>query len=607
MTSTFSPYLELFKKALSEELRKVVEVAVDTGMVTSATSTTLTDTSKNWPTDQWKDYVVEITSGKGAGQIRKIVSNTSDTLTVDPPWTTIPDNTSRYAIRFVGVGAMSVSAWGGTALTGRDVTQDLQKLQNLDITLSAHKDAIVGTGTKTLSDLDSKLGSIDSKVATETTLQNIRDRLPESLTSSGNLKIAIQEDALGLLKDGGNINVANFPSDYPDSQTHSKLDTIHGDLYNATDAKNVYDHLKDIASKVATEATLAALKNALSSVGGDKLLTAPDNPSNLDIKLSTLDSDLKSDLPRMARLQIYDSGSSAWKNVTDQLPVELKIDSVGLAKETTLNKLINALASVDTDKLLTTPDNPPNLDAPLSDVKSLLDKLEDALSSVGADKIRIDDAGDSITVDGTVNVGNFPTDYPDSGTQSRLDDLKGALGSVGTDKFRVSVVDSLPESPFNITKVAGTALTGRDWSSDFAKLQNLDIKLSEHRDALKPSRSTPTQDLSSQSIAAGGVAEITKSSLDGWSAVVVTVKATYDASATAGVRVRWLYSPDGTNFDSPEDAEDQGNYEDLSFSAGATRQRTVLIPIFQPHVKIQIVNLDSSYAVTVDTWTTLMR
>jgi len=122
-----------------------------------------------------------------------------------------------------------------------------------------------------------------------------------------------------------------------------------------------------------------------------------------------------------------------------------------------------------------------------------------------------------------------------------------------------------------------------------------------------PSRGTPSLDLSSHDIAAGSMAEITKTGLDGWSAIVVTVKAVYNASATAGVRVRWLYSPDGSSYDSPEDAESQGNYEDLTFSAGATRQRTILIPIFQPHVKIQIVNLDSSYAVTVDAWTTLLR
>ena len=125
--------------------------------------------------------------------------------------------------------------------------------------------------------------------------------------------------------------------------------------------------------------------------------------------------------------------------------------------------------------------------------------------------------------------------------------------------------------------------------------------------SLKPTRTSPTQDLSAYTIDAGGVAEITKSGLNGYSAIIVTVKATYDANATAGVRVRWLYSPDGSNYDSVEDAEDQGNYEDLTFSAGATRQRTVLIPILCDNVKIQIVNLDTSYAVTVDAWTLLMR
>jgi len=113
------------------------------------------------------------------------------------------------------------------------------------------------------------------------------------------------------------------------------------------------------------------------------------------------------------------------------------------------------------------------------------------------------------------------------------------------------------------------------------------------------------QVFTSKSIAANSSADFTVS--NEYSAVVVTVKASYDASATAGVRVRWLYSPDNTNFDSPEDAEDAGNYEDLTFAAGATRQRTVPIPLLQKYTKVQIVNLDSSYAVTVDAWKTLMR
>jgi len=125
--------------------------------------------------------------------------------------------------------------------------------------------------------------------------------------------------------------------------------------------------------------------------------------------------------------------------------------------------------------------------------------------------------------------------------------------------------------------------------------------------ALRPVRTTPTQDLAGVEIEGGGVQEIDKSGLNGYSGLVVTVKATYDPSATAGVRVRWLYSPDGTNYDSPEDAEDQRNYEDLTFSAGATRQRTVLIPILTDNIRVQIVNLDSSYSVSVDVWSLKMR
>jgi len=99
------------------------------------------------------------------------VSNTSNTLVVDPPWTTVPDTTSRYAIRFVGVGVMSLSAWGGVALTGRDVTQDLQKLQNLDALLSSR------ASEATLAEARDKLTSIDGKVATESTLSSIDSKV----------------------------------------------------------------------------------------------------------------------------------------------------------------------------------------------------------------------------------------------------------------------------------------------------------------------------------------------------------------------------------------------------------------------------------------------
>jgi hypothetical protein len=59
---------------------------------------------------------------------------------------------------------------------------------NLDISLSALRDALRGTGNKTLTDLD-------------TDLNTIIGRLPTSLTSAGNFKIALLEDGVGILKD----------------------------------------------------------------------------------------------------------------------------------------------------------------------------------------------------------------------------------------------------------------------------------------------------------------------------------------------------------------------------------------------------------------------
>ena len=118
-------------------------------------------------------------------------------------------------------------------------------------------------------------------------------------------------------------------------------------------------------------------------------------------------------------------------------------------------------------------------------------------------------------------------------------------------------------------------------------------------------RTIPEKVLDSVSIAASETEEFIITA-DTYSASVITVSATYDTSATSGIRVRWLYSPDNINFDSIEDAEDAGYYKDLTFAAGEIRQRTVLIPLLQKYMKVQIVNLDSSASVIVDVWKTLM-
>lgn len=121
-------------KALQEVLRALVEVSVDTG-VADATSAVnrLDDSAKSWPVDAFKDLIVEITAGTGEGQIRKIASNTATSLVPVTNFDTAPDATSQYRIGFYGKMTGDIASWGGTAVTGRDISLDLA---NLDVALS---------------------------------------------------------------------------------------------------------------------------------------------------------------------------------------------------------------------------------------------------------------------------------------------------------------------------------------------------------------------------------------------------------------------------------------------------------------------------------------
>jgi len=72
--------------------------AFATGTATAGGASTLTNSAKNWTTNQWANYQVRIVSGTGAGQIRTIASNTATVITTSAAWATQPDNTSVYSI-----------------------------------------------------------------------------------------------------------------------------------------------------------------------------------------------------------------------------------------------------------------------------------------------------------------------------------------------------------------------------------------------------------------------------------------------------------------------------------------------------------------------------
>jgi hypothetical protein len=71
----------------------------DSGVATAGDNTTITDSTKNWVTNDYVNFSVYIYSGTGSGQIRSIISNTDTALTVST-WTTNPDTTSKYVITY---------------------------------------------------------------------------------------------------------------------------------------------------------------------------------------------------------------------------------------------------------------------------------------------------------------------------------------------------------------------------------------------------------------------------------------------------------------------------------------------------------------------------
>lgn len=81
----------------------------DAGTATSGGVNTITDTGKTWTVNQFAGLTIVISSGTGAGQIRKIISNTATEITVDVNWITQPIVGSGYvlaneAYRHMGTG-----------------------------------------------------------------------------------------------------------------------------------------------------------------------------------------------------------------------------------------------------------------------------------------------------------------------------------------------------------------------------------------------------------------------------------------------------------------------------------------------------------------------
>lgn len=287
-------------------IRNITEASVDTGMATAGTVNSITDSAKDWPINAFEKLVVEITDGTGEGQIRRITSNTADTLTVDPAFAIAPDDTSQYRIAFFGKMASDITHIGGAAQTGRDWSGDLA---NLDVALStlatnANQEAIAGyidqiegyvdgleAAIGTTADAEaSGDGSLIAVVKKLRTLLN--GGLPTALTASGGVKAGIVES----LPEGANnigkvdVNTSALPTG---AATSDKQDTI------ITYIDQLGEYIDGIETALGTAVTdpvantiLARLKTLATLIGEasdtptDKTLLA--RVKNLETKIDAI-------------------------------------------------------------------------------------------------------------------------------------------------------------------------------------------------------------------------------------------------------------------------------------------------------------------------------
>lgn len=115
-------------------------------------TTTLQDTTKAWDIDELKDRYVFIYSGTSSGNIRQILSNTSDTLTWSSALGAAPTNTSRYKV--LGFDAGTASAGSTTTLTDSTKAWTTNRWTNYIIRVLA------GTGAGQTAPIASNTGTV---------------------------------------------------------------------------------------------------------------------------------------------------------------------------------------------------------------------------------------------------------------------------------------------------------------------------------------------------------------------------------------------------------------------------------------------------------------
>ena len=109
-----------------------------TGKATSGNTTSLTDSTTSWNTNQWAGYYAFIWTGTGKAQLAAIANNTSTVLNFSNTLGTALDSTSRYNI--VGYDAGTLTSTSGRIVSDTTKTWEVNRWSNYAIRI------VAGTG-----------------------------------------------------------------------------------------------------------------------------------------------------------------------------------------------------------------------------------------------------------------------------------------------------------------------------------------------------------------------------------------------------------------------------------------------------------------------------
>ena len=481
----------------------------------------------------------------------------------------------------------------------------------------------------------------DAQVAREPTLVEIRDRIPKP-TESGNLPIAIAEDPVGLAKD------RTIRDPLPRMARLQIFDSRKSEWVDVADV--VPAALKVDEVGVVRDDTVRRIQQDVSGSGDWRVKVRNDEYlANLNIPLSdhrdSIINELRNAQPRMARLQIYDSRQEKWVDVVDRLPISLDVDNVGLAKDSTMSRVQeDVTGSGDWRIKVRNDEKLENLDIPLSKHRdAVVQTLEKVLPRVARLQIYSSEKSEWVDVTDMLPV-SLRQDSVGLAREETLKEIRDRLPSELTDRgnLRVAILEDrvgllktadIPKSEHgNLLTALAEDLVGLAKDRTLIDIRDrLPKELTEHGNfriaiaedlaglakdstvagivpGLRPARSEAWKPLDGVVVEPRSYASFDIKVPDGWSHVTVVVRVKREVPPVEPerrvARIVWLYSPDGENYDSVDEAERRGNYYDIVIPLPNEKERqiTLVIPAATPHIKVMVINANPEVKIRVDAW-----